>query len=320
MRREPAAGPKVVAIGGGHGLAASLRAARTYAGELTAIVSVADDGGSSGRLRRQFAIPAPGDLRRCLVAVAEPNSPWAVAFEYRFPQEAGGDLAGHALGNLIIAALAAVTGEFGEALRLAAGLLNADARVLPATLEAVDLAGTLEGVEVRGQVRIQEAEGEVRDLHILPPDAPAPAAVREAIAGADQIVIGPGSLFTSVLAACVIPDIASALAARAGGRIYVCNLHPEVPETAGYRPADHVRVLAEHGITVDTVLCDCRWWDRDEEQDEPAGGGAHHAGHGPNHAGQSLPASPAVVHRRLATDPHAGHDAALLAAALRSLL
>ena len=314
-------GPRVVAIGGGHGLAATLRAARTYAGELTAIVSVADDGGSSGRLRRQFAIPAPGDLRRCLVAVAEPGSPWAGAFEYRFPEEAGGDLAGHALGNLIIAGLAGVTGEFGEALRLAAELLNADARVLPATVQAVDLVGRMGGVEVRGQVHIQEAEGEVRDLAVVPPDAPAPPGVRDAILDADQVILGPGSLFTSVLAACVVPDIAGALAERAGGRVYVCNLHPEIPETAGYRPADHVRALLDHGIAIDTVLCDLRWW----SGSDPAGGAAWRDSD--RIWARGAPAAPRVVARPLATDPEtgrdaghdAGHDTALLAEALRDL-
>ncbi len=299
-----------MAIGGGHGLAATLRAARTYAGDLTAIVSVADDGGSSGRLRRQFAIPAPGDLRRCLVAVAEPNSPWAAAFEYRFPEEAGGDLSGHALGNLVIAGLAGVTGDFGEALRLAAELLHAGARVLPATLAAVDLAGDLDGVEVRGQVRIQEAQGDVRHLHVLPAGAPAPAAAGEAIAGADQVILGPGSLFTSVLAACVVPDITAALAARQGGRVYVCNLRPEVPETVGYRPSDHLRALDEHGIAVDRVLFDPKWW-----IDHPP----------PPDAATKWPpvrtdAELRMLRCDLASDAEIGHDPFLLAAALRSVL
>ena len=347
--RTHRAGPKVVAIGGGHGLAATLRAARRYAGELTAVVSVADDGGSSGRLRRQFAIPAPGDLRRCLVAVAEPGSPWAGAFEYRFPDEAGGDLAGHALGNLVIAALAAVTGGFGEALRLAAELLGAGARVLPATLAAVDLAGEVAGVEVRGQVHIQEAHGVLRNLHVLAVGdqaggATAPPEVGEAIAAADQVVLGPGSLFTSVLAACVVPDIAAALAARRAGRVYVCNLRPELPETAGYRPADHLRALAEHGIVVDTVLCDPRWW---TGSDPTAGSGSTAASdrtaattrttasptasRGPTIASPTTegptagpPATgtrpPRLQECDLTTDPDAGHDPELLAAALQAAL
>lgn len=298
--RARSGGPKVVAIGGGHGLAATLRAVRTYASEVTAIVSVADDGGSSGRLRRQFAIPAPGDLRRCLVAVARRESPWAAAFEYRFGPESGGDLEGHALGNLVIAGLAGVTGDFATALALAAELLGAEARVVPATVGPVDLAGDVDGVEVVGQVRIQDAKGVVRNLRVLPADAPAPRAVAEAIAGADQVVLGPGSLFTSVLAACVVPDIRAALAARGAGRVYVCNLRPEVPETDGFAPADHLRVLREHGVAVDTVVCDSRWW-----------------------GATLLPAAPdartVIVERPLCDEAGAGHDPGRLAAALRDL-
>lgn len=303
--RASSGGPKVVAIGGGHGLAATLRAVRTYASEITAIVSVADDGGSSGRLRRQFAIPAPGDLRRCLVAVARQESPWAAAFEYRFGPESGGDLEGHALGNLVIAGLAGVTGDFATALALAAELLGAEARVVPATVGPVDLAGDVDGVEVVGQVRIQDAKGVVRNLRVVPADAPAPRAVAEAIAGADQVILGPGSLFTSVLAACVVPDIRAALAARAAGRVYVCNLRPEIPETDGFAPADHLRVLQEHGIAVDTVVCDSRWWGVTP----------------PPARDERVPGARAViVERVLCDEAGAGHDAGRLAAALRELV
>lgn len=298
-RAEEGSGPDVVAIGGGHGLAATLTAARLYAGRLTAVVSVADDGGSSGRLRRQFAIPAPGDLRRCLVAVAQPGSTWADAFEYRFPPAAGGDLEGHALGNLVIAALAGVSGDFGSALEHAARLLGARATVLPATVEAVDLAGRVAGVEVRGQVRIAEATGAVTDLAVVPGDARSPDEVVERILAADQVVIGPGSLYTSVLAACVAPDIHRALARRRSGRIYVCNLHPEVPETDGFTPGDHLRALADHGVTVDTMLCDGRWWERVGDGRESA--------------------DLEVVHAELSHDVRGGHAPEMLAVALASL-
>lgn len=290
------AGPRVVAIGGGHGLAATLRAVRTYAAQLTAVVSVADDGGSSGRLRRSFAIPAPGDLRRCLVALAEPGSPWAGAFEYRFAAEAGADLEGHALGNLVIAALAGVTGDFGRALDLAARLLGADAEVLPATTGAVDLAGEVDGTEVRGQVAIQEAEGHVSALHVVPAGSPSPPEVAPAIAAADQVVLGPGSLYTSVLAACVPPDVHAALRARDGGRVYVCNLKPQLPETRGFTPGDHLRALAEHGVAVDVVVCDPRWW-----------------------GGCPEPEGPRLVVAELSDDPDGGHDPARLAEVLAGL-
>ena len=163
------AGPHVVALGGGHGLATTLRAVRSYAGRVTAVVSVADDGGSSGRLRQIAGIPAPGDLRLCLVATAAEDSIWARAFEYRFPS---GDLEGHALGNLLIAGLANVTGDFGYALDLAAGLVGAVARVLPATSIPVVLKADVAGTEVVGQVNVSESPGAISSVSIVPPDAP----------------------------------------------------------------------------------------------------------------------------------------------------
>jgi uncharacterized cofD-like protein len=244
-------GPYVVALGGGHGLATTLQAVRSYAGRVAAVVSVADDGGSSGRLRQIAGIPAPGDLRRCLVAMAAPASPWAEAFEYRFPS---GDLEGHALGNLVIAGLANVTGDFGQALDLAAGLLGAQGRVLPATSRPVVLKADVAGIEVVGQVNVSTAAGPITSVSIVPADAPAPDEVLEAVSEADQVVIGPGSLFTSVLAVCVVPGIRAALAARTGGRIYVCNLRPQQPETAGFTTNDHLRAVRDHGVPIDVMV------------------------------------------------------------------
>jgi uncharacterized cofD-like protein len=241
----------VVALGGGHGLATTLQAVRQYAGRVTAVVSVADDGGSSGRLRQIAGIPAPGDLRRCLVAMATVESPWTKAFEYRFPS---GDLEGHALGNLVIAGLANVTGDFGQALDLAAGLLGAAGRVLPATSVPVVLKADVAGREVVGQVNVSSSPGVISSVSIVPPDAPVSPEVLQTVAQADQVVIGPGSLFTSVLAVCVVPDIRAALAARTGGRIYVCNLRPQPPETAGFTTADHVDAVLDHGVAVDVVV------------------------------------------------------------------
>jgi len=166
-------GPRVVALGGGHGLATTIRAARRHAGDLTAIVSVADDGGSSGRLREIAGIPAPGDLRRCLVAMAGDDTPWSEAFEYRF-QTGSGDLAGHALGNLIIAGLANVTGDFAAALDLAASLLAPAGQVLPATSVPTMLKADVAGREVFGQVAVSETNGAISSVSIVPPDAPVP--------------------------------------------------------------------------------------------------------------------------------------------------
>jgi len=246
-------GPRVVAIGGGHGLASTLRAARSYAGELTAIVSVADDGGSSGRLRQGLGIPAPGDLRKCLVALADPGSLWARTFEHRFE---AGELEGHAVGNLIIAGLAEQSGDFTQALHQASQLLGVSARVLPATSEPVVLCAEVAGEAVVGQVNVAAARDAISSVCLVPSDPAVPEEVIAAVEEADQVVIGPGSLFTSVLAACAVPTLREALQRRTGGRVYVCNLRPQLPETAGFSAADHLRALAAHRVPVDVMLVD----------------------------------------------------------------
>lgn len=243
---------RVAALGGGHGLAASLGAVRRYASDVTAVVSVADDGGSSGRLRAALGIPAPGDLRKSLVALAEPGSVWARTFEHRFD---AGELTGHALGNLVLAALAETTGDFAAAVDHAAQLLGCDGRVLPATSGPVVLeAECSDGTRLRGQVAIVHG-GPVARISFEPADPPTPPAVLEALAGADQLVIGPGSLFTSVLAVSAVPAVREAIAAASATRVYVCNLRTD-PETTGFEVADHVSALARHGVAVDVVLCD----------------------------------------------------------------
>lgn len=249
--------PSVVALGGGHGLASSLGAIRRYAGDITAIVSIADDGGSSGRLRHAYGVAPPGDLRKCLVALAEPGSRWSEVFEYRFE---GGELDGHALGNLIIAGLAATNGDFEVALVEAGRLLGATGTVLPATTEPVVLEAVVEagdggrGGSVHGQVAVATA-GRIMAVSLVPHDAHPPAAALEALDRADQIVIGPGSLFTSVLAVVVVPAIREALAATSARKVYVSNLGVQQPETAGYDVAAHVDALSAHGLEVDVVLC-----------------------------------------------------------------
>lgn len=281
---------RVVAIGGGHGLAATLAAVRTYATEITGVVSVADDGGSSGRLRKTFGIPAPGDLRRCLVALGDPSSPWCDFFEHRFD---AGELQGHPLGNLLIAGLAGATGDFLSAVEEAGRLVGCAGRVLPATTVPVVLRAEVAGSPVEGQVNVSTA-GCISSVSLLPADAPAPEAAIEAIARADQVVLGPGSLFTSVLAAAVVPDIASALAAGSADLIYVCNLRPQTPETDGFDVADHVAALAAHGLHPDVVLC--------------------HRGALPG-GRTSVP----VLERELAADGGLVHDPKLLGSALGGL-
>jgi len=243
--------PSVVALGGGHGLAASLRAVRRYGGDVTAVVSVADDGGSSGRLRDVFGVPPPGDLRKCMVALGAP-SVWAQAFEYRFD---AGELEGRALGNLVIAGLASSTGDFLFAVEEAGRLVEADGTVLPATTVPVVLKADAAGGAVQGQVAVAQA-GRIARVSMVPVDAEPPPAALAALARADQIVVGPGSLYTSVLAALAVPALRDALAAARGRKVYVCNLRPQVPETEGYDVAAHLAALEAHGVEVDVVLCD----------------------------------------------------------------
>lgn len=246
-------GPAVVAIGGGHGLAASLRAVRRYAGEITAVVSVADDGGSSGRLRAAAPVPPPGDLRKCLVALAAERTPLVAALEHRF---VAGDVAGHAVGNLLLAALDVVLDDPVAALDEMGRLVDAVGRVLPAAVEPVTLVGTrADRSQVRGQVAVMAAE-EIVAVRLDPGSPAVSPEVDKAILAADQVILGPGSLYTSVLAAATVPEVRRALRDTAAPRIYVANLHPQEPETAGYDVADHVAALHRHGVRLDVVLYD----------------------------------------------------------------
>ena len=244
--------PSVVAIGGGHGTAVTLKAARRYAGTLTGIVSVADDGGSSGRLRELLNVVALGDIRKCLVALADEDSALALAFERRFEE---GELAGHAQGNLILTGLIDATGDLVLGVREAAQLLGAHGDVLPATTEPVVLKAESGQGTVAGQVAVMGTGG-IRTVSLVPEDALAPPLALERIAEADQVVIGPGSLFTSVLAAVAVKGIAEAVASSEVQVVYVCNLRPQIPETEGYDVAAHVAALARHGVAVDAVVCD----------------------------------------------------------------
>jgi uncharacterized cofD-like protein len=252
----PPGGPAVVALGGGHGLATTLVGVRRYAGSATAVVSVADDGGSSGRLRRVYDVPAPGDLRKCLVALAASDTVWREAFEHRFR---GGDLDGHALGNLIIVGLTQVLGDFGRALEEAGRLMDSAGRVLPATTDPVVLTadagdGGPESGCVEGQVAVSNTMDPIRRVHIVPEDAKAHPEVISAIELADQVILAPGSLFTSLAPVLCVPAIREALAATRGRIVHVCNLQPQVPETLGLDATDHLRAVLDHGARVDAFL------------------------------------------------------------------
>jgi len=245
-------GPRVVAVGGGHGLARSLGAARHYAGALAGVVSVADDGGSSGRLREALDIPAPGDLRRCLGALLPPESPIGHALEHRFP---AGELGSHAFGNLLLGALAADAGGFPEAVARACALLGTVGSLYPATEEAVVLQARAAVGVVRGQVAVMATPG-VERVWVEPAEASTPEGALQAVAAADQIVIGPGSLFTSVLACLSARQLATAIGQTEASVVYVCNLAPQEPETSGYDAAMHLGALVAHGVVPDAMLVD----------------------------------------------------------------
>ena len=246
------ASPRVVAIGGGHGLAMLLKAVGTYAGHTTAIVATGDDGGSSGRLRECIAMPAPGDLRRCLAAVS-PNRELAEAMEHRFGD---GDLAGHAVGNLVLAGLVDAGHDLVSAAAHLSRWLGVDPEVMqvvPATDAPIDLvAETPEGT-VRGQVEI-EAAGRLVHIAVDPPDPPVPAVATDALQRADQIVLGPGSFYTSVLAAAVVPGVQRAIEARTGRFVFVANLQADETGVKDVDLAGHLTVLGLHGLAPDVVV------------------------------------------------------------------
>jgi uncharacterized cofD-like protein len=245
---------RVVALGGGHGLPVALRSLREYADDITAIVSVADDGGSSGRLRRDLDVPAPGDLRRCLIALASGEDAWSRAFEHRF---ASGELAGHAVGNLVLVGLAETLGSMTDALAEAAHLLHSVGSVLPATSGPVSLTARVGGERIAGQVAIAEAgrHARIADVQLDPPDAAAAAGALGALKWADQIVIAPGSLYTSIVAVISVPEIRAALAASDAPVIQVANLATE-NETTGHDGTDHLAAVRAHGGRVDVFLYD----------------------------------------------------------------
>lgn len=246
---------KALAIGGGTGLPGVLRCLLDAGFETDAVVTMADDGGSSGTLRRELGMLPPGDIRNCLVAMAPETSELAGLFQYRFPKGAG--LEGHALGNLIMAALADMNGGFIQAVEHSAQLLGARGRVLPSTLASVGLCAVdSAGRPVAGQARIANTEGPFADVALDPaaPDPYQPAV--EAIDAADVIIIGPGSLFTSIIPNFLVSGIAEAVRRSSALRVYVCNVANQRGETAGMDAADHVESLLAHGLTdsIDVVI------------------------------------------------------------------
>ncbi len=244
-KRILARGPKVVAIGGGTGLSMLLRGLKAHTSTLTAIVTVADDGGSTGRLRQEFGVVAPGDLRQCIAALAEAEPLMSRLFQYRFTEGTG--LEGHSFGNLFIVAMAEITGNFETAIHETSQILNTRGTILPSTLEDVTLsATTLDDQLVHGEHNITERGTGIRELYLNPSSAEAhPDAVR-AILDADLIVIGPGSLYTSVLPNLLVEGIRKALAATSANRVFVCNVATQQGETDGFTVADHLEAVERH--------------------------------------------------------------------------
>ncbi len=243
-------GPSVVALGGGHGLAATLRAARLYAGEITGIVSVGDDGGSSGRLRAEFGVAPPGDLRRCLSALATDDTLLARSLEHRFED---GTLTGHPIGNLLLIGLAFASGSLQQAIDEVGRLVGAAGRVYPATEVPVTLIADSDRGTLAGQVTIERATG-IRNLRFDPADPPSSPHVLDALRHADQVVIGPGSLFTSVLATALVGGIRQALVQSSAQRVFVANVTNERAEARGFGLREHLETLRDHGVAVDVVV------------------------------------------------------------------
>ena len=252
-------GLHVVALGGGTGLSTLLRGLKEYVTRrpddianarrpvtgLTAIVTVTDDGGSSGRLRRENRILPPGDIRNCMVALSQDEDLLSHLFQYRF--HAGRGLVGHNFGNLFLAALTHVTGDFVEAVRVSSEVLAIRGRIFPSTISNVSLVATLEnGRKVHGETRITASRTPIKKLSLLPRSVrPLPKAI-EAIRDADLILLGPGSLYTSILPNLLIPEIANAIAKARAPRVYVANLMTQPGETSGYALADHLRAIDQH--------------------------------------------------------------------------
>lgn len=242
-------GPRVVALGGGHGLSTLLSGLKLFTDNITAIVGVADDGGSSGRLRREFGILPPGDIRRCLAALAEAEPLMTKLFEYRFSGGAG--LEGHTFGNLFITALAEVTGSFEEAVREANRVLAVRGQIVPATLDDVTLWAELHSVNgvaehISGESQIAKGSAPIRRVYLQPATAAATRAAINAIRDADLVLVGPGSLYTSLLSTLMIGEIAQAIRSSNALRVYICNVATEPGETDHFGVQAHIQALIDH--------------------------------------------------------------------------
>jgi len=246
QRRFLERGPKVVAIGGGQGLSHLLLGLKEYTANLTAIVTVADSGGSSGRLREEFNIVAPGDIRNCLVALADAPALLGELFQYRFAE--GDGLKGHSFGNLFLTAMVQISdGDFKRAVEESSKVLAIRGKVIPSTVHNVHLvAEYMDGSMAQGEAKIPQANVQIKRLSLSPEGVMPTDDALTAIAQADIIVMGPGSLYTSILPNLIIKGMTEAIAASSAYKIYVCNVMTQTGETDGFTASDHVRVLLEH--------------------------------------------------------------------------
>lgn len=282
--RRRGKGPRIVVIGGGHGLSVLIRGLKKYTSNLTAIVTVADDGGSSGKLRASFGILPPGDIRNCLSAMSNDEAMLTQLFQYRFPNGSSG-LDGHSFGNLFISALSDLTGSFEEAVAESGRVLSVSGRVLPSTLRNVQLVADVRlphmssEIRVTGESKIPETNGRVHRVWLEPNAPPAFPQAIQAILSADVVVIGPGSLYTSLLPNLLVPDLADAIRASRALKLYICNVASQVGETEGFSCNDHIQAIEDHAgkslfdIVLVNNMCDIplpngiEWIEIDENLD-----------------------------------------------------
>lgn len=251
-RKKLNKGPKVVAIGGGTGLSMLLRGLKKITNNITAVVTVGDDGGSSGRLREEMGVLPPGDIRNCIAALADDEDLITKLFQYRF--DVGEGLKGHSFGNLFLTALCSITGNMVRAVRESSNVLSIRGRVLPATLDDMKLVAEMEdGRVIHGESSIPEAKGKIKKLFTEPKECKALPEVLTAIKNADLIVMGPGSLYTSVIPNLLVKEIAQAVAKAKAKKIYVCNIMTQPGETDNYSVSSHVNAILTHAGTKDVL-------------------------------------------------------------------
>ena len=323
QKRSLARGPRIVAIGGGTGLSTLLRGLKQFSSNITAVVTVADDGGSSGKLRAELGVPPVGDIRNCIAALADEEAVMTRLLQYRFPAEYGtrgadsgaAGIRGHAFGNLLIAALTAIEGDFEEGVRQSNRVLAVRGQVVPAAPVPLTLHAELDdGAVLEGQSVIA-GSSRIRRVWLTPPDVRASRRALDAVATAELLVLGPGSLYTSLLPSLLVPELRAALQKTSALRVYVCNVATQVGETDGYSLSDHVAALESHGAAelLDVVLVNDNFTARVPENYPAA----------PVRIDLPLPtgSQPTVVLRDVVDDDDAHHhDPVKLASALAALL